>query len=329
MGIALLGNATCSPTKLIERATSARSVAITETSATWLVGVMVTGSASHGDFKHRFPITDARTYMAISKYLAELTSSGARSDLFLHLDLRITWAQLVWDGNCPKASSLPVLERQLEPMLQMLRPTSFTIANETRCYCLARNCSCSASYPSWWEQVHKWARAFEQLVRHENTFVGRPYDFVIKLRDDYQPVASPIFGGSSEATLLAFRALHPQGRAVTNMAFVQPWYAGRCYGQLDWFWVATRPAAAILARMDEAPCNWQRCLSRRYVQDHVAMGCMRNERMLVEWALDHGVFIAALPITSKGFAVCRSHAAGLVNREHPWHRAEDGETCVE
>ena len=100
-----------------------------------------------------------------------------------------------------------------------------------------------------------------QVERHEraSAFV---YTFITKLRADYAPAApSHIFGATAPVVLRAMRLARAHNG---SRIFVQPWYGHRCYGQLDWFFVAARDAAAVLLRVSEAPCEWRSCLRERY-----------------------------------------------------------------
>lgn len=217
-------------------------------------------------------------------------------------------------------------------------------------------CRVAHVLPRWWEQADKWAGAARMVVQHEHKH-GIRFDFVAVLRADYQPIVSHVFGASANVTVRAIRLLQPSGQhggaAEPRRVFFQPWY-GSCFGQLDWFFLGRRADVLRLLLISRMNGSWVRCVEERYARrgrydtntgevaapdsapgaghatgriGHAAGAspprapaptCMlRNEYVLAEWTIDHGVAFSALPIASNGLAVCNSHRWGLVDRSHP------------
>ena len=105
--------------------------------------------------------------------------------------------------------------------------------------------------------------------------------------------------------------------------FLAPWGNGLCYAASDWFVLTPRRAASAYFNFsEEVACDWLRCLHRRYSIPGYgsALGCMFNERTLVEWMLHRGVRVSSLPDQRSHIPwVCTSLAQGPITLDHQWH----------
>ena len=329
------------------------------------------GVAWHQYGGHNYPLTDVRMYGAMRRWLDGLADLNVRSDVFMHIDVtnwpmsypyyrKKKWIKVaVLGGAAWRETTASTPLSALNGTIAALRPVSMKIHSEEP-YCARRNCSCSPSFPRWWEQVAKNNACFDSVQRYEAEH-GFRYDFVTKIRTDYnfdldgatpEVVASAMqaetirqrhgrfprraggkwFGLDMDGTgrLPQMRsqpppAARPSADASVHAPVIQlsPWGNGLCYAASDWFVLAPRRAAAVYFNFSsDVSCAWQRCLARRYAVPGfgAALGCMFNERELIEWILWRGVRVAALPDQRVSRVdVCKTQAQGHIGLEHPWH----------
>ena len=321
--------------------------AATATSTTLRVAHCVVGVASHANRRDRFPIYDPRQYGAIARWLRELDAFHVVSDVFLHLDIAKfapktdatrRWATEQQQARSGRRTNLS----RLAGVLAALRPVGvhwYDSVAQPFCgaahYSGSSACGCSESYPRWWEQVSKHAGCLRQLRSFEQAHGGVPYDFVTKLRTDYN---FTLDGASAAVVAAAMRsagasvgagggAAHPPRRVV----FVQAWMTSECYMHSDWFALAPRAAADVYLRVAEASCGWQLCMERRFLRrpptwepddaGRPPESCLHNERLLIEWLLWHNVSVRVLPDQRTYHAhVCAALEQGDIDAHHPWHR---------
>ena len=118
------------------------------------LAVCITGLAVHGDNKHKFPLTNRRTYGPMASFLRDLRAGGLRADAHLRLDLH-TGDRGFRDANkqCGPPGP-PAPHASLQPMLDALAPSSFELynANGTSCFCddHPQLCACSVALLAEW-----------------------------------------------------------------------------------------------------------------------------------------------------------------------------------
>lgn len=179
----------------------------------------------------------------------------------------------------------------LDPVIAALAPVSVR-TQPIACYCARRDCSCAPGCQAWWEQMAKVRACYEDVVAHERTR-GEDYDFVLKLRSDYDLVRNGLTAAAFAGTLL--RSVYQQPRISMH-----PW--GPCYMNLDWAWVAHRSLAHVAFSIDRASCAWLRCIARAndamqplWPRDWYRVPPLtrchfveRGDPILAEWFIAHG-----------------------------------------
>ena len=278
------------------------------------LAVCITGLLTSSHRRRSSPIANSGATAMLRKWLDALGTTFVRRDVFLNLDFA-EWTSRARFGEsvdtCEEQGPENVSASVLSNLLHVLNPVSFRRATKA-CHCAAQldsNCGCSYTYARWFQQVEKWGACLAQIAEHETVRGDRRYDFVAKLRTDY---AVTTFFPLAEAAG-SFAAAVNLTKRLPEHVFVHAWSNGACYGGLDNFWLAPRAASELIVRVLHAPCGWQRCLFRRYVNDSHALGCMANERVLVEWLLDHGSTVSPMP-RSVGVL-----AKSFIGASHAWH----------
>lgn len=261
----------------------------------------VTGIATHNRYSIIYPDNAKKLRLWVDTLGAKV------SDLYLHIDLSIWIDRAIRNESvsiCDNQSSKHISKAIMNPVLTILSPVSYMTANNG-CHCdTSDNCGCSLTYARWFQQVQKWHACLGQITTYERK-INRKYDFIGKLRADFRaPV--PI-----DAAFDVFSEMYHVSAKYMNRVFVGAWTNGYCYGRLDHYWFARRRTSEVIVNVLYAPCRWQKCLFQRYSAHIAALSCMRNERLLVEWILDHNGTVS--PLTSD---------TGLptITANHQWHK---------
>ena len=155
-----------------------------------------------------------------------------------------------------------------------------------------------------------------------DTSAGRDQGGVARLTWDGQCLA-PDERAAGTPVRVGTRGRAAGAHAMMTPIFIAPWGNGLCYAASDWFVLAPRRAAALYFNFsEEVTCGWLACLHRRYKAPGygAALGCMFNERTLMEWLLYRGARVTSLPDQRTHIPwVCTSLAQGPIGLDHPWH----------
>lgn len=329
-----------------------------------LTGILKGGKVDSRDSRRGWQIDDERAYRPLLELSELLVHLNVLTDFFLNLDMRVqslprrvAAGQSLW-LTAEKANFDPLTRAEcnvsgevynrnrLDGLLSALRPVSVHTAN-TKCYCQRRDCSClpAGTFMQWFEQFAKVKLCYESVVRHEMQ-QGFRYDFILRLRADYAVHRN----GMSAVALVAAMQRTLQG---TARVMLHPWLptssqqnaseivdqrtnktytpGPACYGNADWFQMAPRELADATFSIDDASCDWFRCLERKFLAQR-ATGSNRfcdnihwSDGLLVEWLLSrHAPFEAMLmdmPLDSHGYnqqeaCVYPRVTMGLITERH-------------
>ena len=129
------------------------------------------------------------------RWLTALSRQGVRSDVFLYLDMarwpmsyphyrKKNWIKVaVLGGTVWRSATEETPLADLNGTIAALKPIAVLRHNSTP-FCAARNCSCSKTFPRWWEQVAKNQECFRAVTAYERQ-EGFRYAWVSKIRSDY------------------------------------------------------------------------------------------------------------------------------------------------
>ena len=214
-------------------------------------------------------ISHASNYLALAQWAADLQRLNVSNDFFLRLDMRTgVRPRKAVNGN-PGWTDFKTLKLKpeadlpdcnlngtaagrsvLDPVVAALKPVSVR-TEPLMCYCARRDCSCTPGAPAWYEQMAKTRACFEDVVAYEHSRRSIAYDFVLKLRSDYDLARNGLTAAAFAATL--HRSIFEQPRIS-----IHPW--GPCYINIDWAWVAPRSLAKVAFSIEKASCSWFRCI---------------------------------------------------------------------
>ena len=137
----------------------------------------VVGVAHHRYGGSNWPITNKMMYEPMARWLADLARLNVQSDVFLHLDMALwpmsfpyyrkkNWIKtMVLGGEAWREKTGETPYSALNGTIAALRPVSVT-THDRAPYCASRNCSCSQTFPRWWEQVAKNQLCYAAVARH-------------------------------------------------------------------------------------------------------------------------------------------------------------------
>ena len=267
------------------------------------VAVLITGLINH--HRPHLPtssIAESQQAMTVRTWLDSLEAVGVGADPFVYLELfdhpkkdRKNEVGAIYGRR-----SVP--PNRLLQMIEIVRPVKLGVHNEEPfCVQWPHMCgsNCTTTWPRWLEQQHKIRRCLD-MVRSYESETRRLYDFVIAFRSDYDLLAV----GHNTRGVDVLHAIR-RWPSVSHARVKPHTYGGAMpnsmYGQADWFWMAGREAAEIMAAPSRAPCAWFRCIHgtlnysdpmTRRVED------VRNELLLIEWATGAGLVLA--PMSREG-----------------------------
>lgn len=276
-------------------------------------------SSSRGKDWWRGPgLTDPAMHMPLRAWSEELRIRRVHNDFFLRLDMRSdvhprrggnsSWAipaaqYHLGDRQAECNLDSPQWpESILTPVTEALRPVSVRWDLEP-CYCKRRDCRCTRTPAPWWEQMTKVRACFDDVVRHERQRARR-YDFVLRLRSDFDVVKNGLTASAFIAT--AHRSLVQGPPRVSTFPFEA------CYMNVDWGWMAPRKLAGVAFGIErDATCTWMQCLANAFKEARTheqrfpdratwigrSSPCDNldiSDSILIEWWLANGISFDAM-----------------------------------
>jgi lysophospholipase L1-like esterase len=253
-----------------------------------VVGLWESGKVNEADTKRGVSILDPRGHNAWREWASTLRlSHNISTDWYLRVDMRRGAIRPRRSGgkeaamhfadpslvdplsypSCNDSSVMGSLPRsKLEPMVAALRPVSLR-TEPLDCYCRAHDCTCdalrspnslgteAAGIPAWWEQMLKVRACFSDVAAYERAG-GFRYDYVGKLRTDYEPMRNGL-------SPLAFAAAVRMQQAQEEAQHIVAANWGAYYVNIDWMWLAPRPLARAAFSIANASCEWLRCVQSK------------------------------------------------------------------
>ena len=292
------------------------------------LAVCLTGLIRHGS-RANSSLVDRAQLDRLEQWAATIRKGGHLVDFFMYVELhdyppkqteRKTM-RYVESSTEPRRATPP---HELAAPLSRLRPVKLALHDEQPlCSQPGNNCGCTGAWPRWMETMLK-ANRCARLIETREQEVKIGYDWVMSMRSDLD-VDNPWHRASAEHVLATVSAAAPAA-----MVFVHPSGPAPGYGQIDWFWVAQRRAALMMASVVTASCDWLRCVwaaenrTVRLVRKLVGL-VMQNERLLVEWALAHDNMLVSMPRSVVPWPSAQANLTGVITRAtHPSTRRCDG-----
>ncbi|RPF82374.1 MAG: hypothetical protein CBC65_000500 [Rhodothermaceae bacterium TMED105] len=235
----------------------------------------------------------------LGKWLTSIRALNVKVDIFLTLELNdhpkkhpvvSSRARMIESEYAPVNSSLthPVPPAVLVPILTSLQPVRLSLVGDEAPFCTRRQitCACSKAFPRWWEQISK-ARMCSDAVGAYERQKAVHYDAHLQMRSDLH------VGADASARPSVIMAALDYAMANPTHVFLKPYAGGSSpmtgtFGQADWYWLAARPAAVKLMSVVDASCAWQYCTAS------LSTTVLANERLLVRWALRHGLSLSTM-----------------------------------
>lgn len=297
---------------------------VTQRVAVCITGLISSGKQDEADFRRGWSVSDRRSYEAWRTWADELATHQVTVDFFMWIDMRTIkprlqgaegWTPFGTPGFEPlgtpecNSSGPRVQAGILTGAISALRPVVVHTSVEP-CYCARQSCECLPPDVglSFVEQMAKVRSCYDGVAKHERAS-GRPYDFLLKARSDYDLARN---GVTALALHLAVSREGPE------RIFTHPWIEP-AFGNVDWLFLAPRRLARAAFSFERgATCQWLRCVRARL--ESTIAGKAWREGVLALWWLSNELPFEALLTDSatyhnksqNGICVFQSQDRGLL-----------------